>query len=169
MAAAALRAVVLNTQQHFHGAAFALQSAQVGAAVTPPGTPPGAQLVAALALLAAGGGLAWEPHGCIGTDVLIRISQSGLRRELSHYVCCAGHVLRPAGALLWPAVARRHGRRAAAFWLLALSVFPAALIGALPTFAQVGSGLRQHLKGGLRAMAMEIRAAQAGLMQVSAS
>ncbi|GBF97844.1 hypothetical protein Rsub_11194 [Raphidocelis subcapitata] len=101
-AAAALCAAASTAQQHFHGAAFALLGPQVGAAATPEGTPQGAQLVAAFALLA------------------------------------AGHALRPAGALLWPAVARRRSRRAAAGWALALSVFPAALIGALPTYSQAG-------------------------------
>jgi hypothetical protein len=60
-----------------------------------------------------------------------------LRLKVAFALFAAGQLLRPAGALLWPAVAARHGRAAAIGWTVALSAFPVAVVGALPTFAQV--------------------------------
>jgi hypothetical protein len=48
-----------------------------------------------------------------------------------------GHVLRPLGAVMWPAASGNRGRRAAVAWAIALSAFPPSIIGALPNFSQV--------------------------------
>ncbi len=53
-------------------------------------------------------------------------------------VFAAGYVLRPLGALVFPFVEGRWGRKASIGWALGLSALPTALMGAMPGYAQVG-------------------------------
>jgi len=56
----------------------------------------------------------------------------------------AGFVLRPVGAAVFPSVAANWGRRFATGWAIALSAVPTALMGVMPTYAQV----RECVSGG---------------------
>ncbi|KAI8475099.1 MAG: hypothetical protein J3K34DRAFT_517732 [Monoraphidium minutum] len=74
----------------------------------------------------------------IGAALLPAGAPAAQRLQLAFVLFAAGHVLRPVGALVWPAVARRHGRAAVVGWTTALTAFPAALIGVLPNYQQAG-------------------------------
>jgi len=86
-----------------------------------------------------------------GNTKVVRASAENLVSLSSHHstipiLLCAtlapkpttGHLLRPAGALLWPAVTARHRRQAAIVWTVALSALPVALVGAMPAYTQAG-------------------------------
>jgi hypothetical protein len=49
----------------------------------------------------------------------------------------AGHVLRPFGMLLWPALSAKHGRGVPLWTCLGISAFSTAFVGCMPNYEQV--------------------------------
>eukprot|EP00879_Flechtneria_rotunda_P001305 GHRR01001455.1.p1 GENE.GHRR01001455.1~~GHRR01001455.1.p1 ORF type:complete len:1942 (+),score=725.52 GHRR01001455.1:344-6169(+) len=60
------------------------------------------------------------------------------RLGLLFAVFAAGHVFWLFGALLWPWVAGRAGRKTALVWTVGLSAFPTVLLGCMPTYSEGG-------------------------------
>jgi MHS family proline/betaine transporter-like MFS transporter len=52
-------------------------------------------------------------------------------------IFAAGHVLWLAGCFVWPWLTARLGRRTVLAWTVGLSAFPTALLGCMPTYAEV--------------------------------
>jgi MHS family proline/betaine transporter-like MFS transporter len=61
-------------------------------------------------------------------------------------IFAAGHVLWLAGCFVWPWLSARVGRCTVLAWTVGLSAFPTALLGCMPTYAEVRSHTRQLLE-----------------------
>jgi MFS family permease len=64
-------------------------------------------------------------------------------------VFALGHVLWLLGCLLWPAKGGKLGRRGVLAWTLGLSGFCTALVGCMPSYAEVGAAINQVCFGGM--------------------
>lgn len=64
-------------------------------------------------------------------------------------IFAAGHVLWLAGCFVWPWLAARVGRRTVLAWTVGLSALPTALLGCMPTYAEVRAcaGALHHVCG----------------------
>jgi hypothetical protein len=165
-------AAVGTAAQFYDTVTFGLLAYQIGAALLPAGLAPATRLTLVFVAFAAGRETATNSRGVsTGWQLETLLLPSSHLEILTHVQ--TGHVPRPVGTLIWPAVARRYSPRAVIGWTAALTALPAAFIGAVPAFHQAGyagaaAALAMRLLQGL-ALGSDVAGPVAALSQANFS